>query len=135
MIVILFVGTIISPTTRAATAWEVRISYNGEWSGSAGGDGSTASYEGYGGRTITVSGEVASAVIQKAEDNSDELCVSISTGSDVKESSCTSAGYGVVSVSASEFSDVDSNPGFSAMGAISILGMAAITFSRKRQLQ
>ena len=135
MITFLFLGSIISPTSSAAVSWEVKIAYNGEWSGSVGGDGSSSSYEGYGGRTISVSGDVASAAIQKGEDNSAELCVSISTGGEVKDSSCTTAGYGVVSVSASEYSDVDSIPGFSAMGAISILGMAAITFSRERQLQ
>ena len=48
MIIFLFVGTVISPTANAATSWEVRIAYNGEWSGSVGGDGSSSSYEGYG---------------------------------------------------------------------------------------
>jgi len=100
--------------------------YNGEWSGAAGG-GSSASYEGTGNETITVSGDIVSAVIQKQEDNSDELCVELWTGGEMKESSCTTAGYGGVTVSASNFEEV---PGFGFLGGIAALCLASIVLNR-----
>jgi hypothetical protein len=118
--------TFIAPSAVAETTWEVKIRYNGEWSGSVGGSNS-ASYEGTGGKTITVTGDIVSAVIQKQEDNSDELCVELWTGGEMKESSCTTAGYGVASVSASDLEEV---PGFGFLGGIAALCLASIVLNR-----
>jgi len=116
--------TFIAPFAVAETTWEVKIRYDGEWSGSVGGDNS-ASHEGTGDKTITVTGDIASAVIQKQEDNSDELCVELWLDGEMEESSCTTAGYGVVSVSGSNFS-----PGFGFLGAIVVLCLAGFVLNR-----
>jgi len=81
--------------------WEVKIKYPGNWSGAVGGINS-ASYDGYGDRTITVNGDIVSAVIQKQEGGSYLLCVEIWRvgGSGYEERSCTNAEYGVVTVGA-----------------------------------
>ena len=122
------IAIVIIPTSQAETNWEVKIKYSGEWSGSVGGTNS-ASYEGVGSETITVSGDVISAVIQKQADNTDELCVEIWTGGELKESSCTTAGYGAVSVVADNFEEV---PGFGIAMATSAIGLALIV-TRKNE--
>jgi hypothetical protein len=124
----LLICTLFVPSVSAEAQWDVKIKYNGEWSGSVGGT-SSASYDGTGDKTISVSGDIISAVIQKGEDNSDELCVEIWRDGLKEESSCTTAGYGVVSVSASNFEDL---PGFGFMGAIAVLGLAAIATMTRR---
>jgi hypothetical protein len=116
----------IMPASQAETNWEVKIKYSGEWSGSAGGT-TSASYEGVGSETLTISGDIVSAVIQKQEDNSDELCVELWTGGELKESSCTTAGYGLVSVSGDNFEKV---PGFGIMMAVSAIGLALATIRK-----
>ena len=112
----------IIPASQAETNWEVKIKYSGEWSGSVGGT-TSASYEGVGSETLTISGDIVSAVIQKQEDNSDELCVELWTGGELKESSCTTSGYGVVTVTGDNFEEV---PGFGAMMTVSAIGLALI---------
>jgi len=120
--------TLLVPSVTAEATWDVKISYSGEWSGSVGGT-SSASYDGTGDRTITATGDIVSAVIQKGEDNSDQLCVELWTGGEMKESSCTTAGYGVVSVSGSDYEEV---PGFGFLGTIAILCLATIVLRRER---
>jgi len=124
----ILICTLFVPSVSAEAQWDVKIKYNGEWSGSVGGT-SSSSYEGTGDKTISVSGDIVSAVIQKQEDNSDQLCVEIWRDGSMEESSCTTAGYGVVTVTASHFEDL---PGFGFMGAIAVLGLAAITTMTRR---
>ena len=52
------------PASQAETNWEVKIKYSGEWSGSAGGT-TSASYEGVGSETLTIS-------VHRAEKASEE---------------------------------------------------------------
>ena len=119
----LIIAVCIMPAAQAETNWEVKIIYSGEWSGSAGGTNS-ASYEGVGPETLTISGDIVSAVIQKQEDNSDELCVELWTGGELVESSCTSAGYGAVTVTGDNFGEV---PGFGIIMAVSAISLALVS--------
>jgi len=88
---------------------QVEIEYNGYWSGSVGSTSSSKSVEGYGDRTYTIEeGGIVSAVIQKQEDSSNTLTVTIyDDDGNVVSRDSTSASYGVVTVSG----DVDSSGG------------------------
>ena len=122
LIITLMIAICVMPASQAETSWEVKIIYSGEWSGSAGGTNS-ASYEGVGPETLTISGDIVSAAIQKQEDNSDELCVELWTGGELIENSCTTAGYGVVTVTGDNFGEV---PGFGIIMTASAIGLAVL---------
>lgn len=94
----------LSTPTNAEAQWQVKIDYNGNWSGAVGGGNigtNIVSYEGYGDRIISVEGDIISATIQKQDGNSEPLCVEILRGGVLEESGCTNGAYGVVSISAS----------------------------------
>lgn len=91
-------------SSSSSSGYQVRITYDGEWSGAVGAVGSTSSYDGSGSDTIDVgevSYDIVSAVIQKRDSGSGELKVEIlKDGVVVKGGSATST-YGVVSITSS----------------------------------
>ncbi|WP_324757125.1 hypothetical protein [Haloarcula montana] len=81
----------------ATNGYQVRISYDGEWSGSIGGGGSTRSVDGSGTQTLDVQGDpnIVSANAQKQDDSSRRLTVEILRDGEVVSDSATTAAYGV----------------------------------------
>ena len=102
--IMLFVGMIVMPfflssnVLGASNKAEIRINYSGSWSGNVGGDNSR-SVEGIGGTSYIVEGDTVVAVIQKDDDSSERLTVSIYVKGELKEIEKTTAGYGIVTVS------------------------------------
>lgn len=81
--------------------YQVKITYGGSWSGSAGSSDSITSYDGTGSETIDlgeVSNGIASATIQKTDSGSDELKVEILKDGKVVKEGSTTAEYGVVTI-------------------------------------
>jgi uncharacterized Zn finger protein (UPF0148 family) len=78
--------------------YEINVSYTGEWSGSIGSGSSQRTENGTSSRSFTVDGYPAVAVVQKKDDNSRcmDVTVSLVGGSDNTQQTC--AAYGVVSV-------------------------------------
>lgn len=95
------------------SSYQVRISYDGDWSGSIGGDGSSRSVDGSGTETFDIDGDpfIVSANAQKQDDSSDVLTVEILQGGEVIASQTTSASYGVAQVTSED--DVSSGDGSS----------------------
>lgn len=89
----------------SGSSYEVRIEYNGEWSGTVGSGGSTSSVDGSGTETIEIDGDpnIISANAQKQEANSDELVIQILEDGEVVKESSTTAEYGVAQVSYSNY--------------------------------
>ena len=90
---------LIVPIGVSAGSATIKISYNGDWSGSIGEDDSTRSVSGSGTKTYSETGSIIVAVIQKQDDSTDTLRVEIIVDGKVVESESTTASYGVVSVS------------------------------------
>lgn len=84
---------------------QVRVSYDGEWSGSIGPTGSSRTVDGSGERTFDVEIEdgwdAVSAVMQKQDDGDDEMVVQLIYNGEVVQESSTSAAYGTASVTQS----------------------------------
>ncbi|WP_280536612.1 hypothetical protein [Halopenitus sp. POP-27] len=89
----------------SGSSYEVRIEYDGEWSGAVGSGGSASSVDGSGTETIEIDGDpdIISANAQKQEANSDELVVQILKDGEVVKESSTTAEYGVAQVSYSNY--------------------------------
>lgn len=84
--------------------YQVRISYDGEWSGSIGGESSTRSVDGSGTETFDIEGDpfIVSANGQKEDDGSGELTVEILKDGTVIASESTTASYGVAQVTSED---------------------------------
>jgi hypothetical protein len=89
----------------SGSSYEVRIEYDGEWSGSVGSGGSTSSVDGSGTETIEIDGspDIISANAQKQDDSSNELTIQILEDGEVVEEGSTTASYGVAQISHSNF--------------------------------
>ena len=82
---------------------QIKIIYDGEWSGAAGDAGSVNSISGSGDKTIDVdnSAHIISANAQKQDAGSSELTIQILKDGKVVKEASTSAEYGMAQVSAS----------------------------------
>lgn len=88
-------------TSAHASGIQVKITYDGSWSGNVGTAGSISSYDGTGDKTIDVNGssfDTVSAAIQKQDGSSSELKVQIIKDGKVVKESSTTAEYGVVTI-------------------------------------
>ncbi|RAP43432.1 hypothetical protein [uncultured Methanosphaera sp.] len=89
--------------TSNATGTQVKIIYDGSWSGSINNGDGSSTYSGDGNETINVTNSsdysIVSAAIQKQGGNSRELKVQIIRNGEIKKEQSTTAEYGVVSVS------------------------------------
>ena len=85
------------------TGKQVKIIYDGEWSGAAGDVSSINSISGYGDETIDMPDDASliSANAQKKDGSSNELTIQILKDGKVVKESSTTAEYGVAQVSAS----------------------------------
>jgi hypothetical protein len=91
-------------STEQSSSYQVRISYDGEWSGSIGGDGSSRTVDGSGTETFDVDGDpfIVSANGQKQDDSSGELSVEILQDGEVIARETTSAEYGLAQVTSED---------------------------------
>lgn len=85
------------------TGKQVKIIYDGEWSGAAGDAGSINSISGSGDKTIDIPDDanIISANAQKKDSSSDKLTVQILKDGEVVKESSTTAEYGVAQVATS----------------------------------
>lgn len=100
------------PTTQESTTsaetesstLQVKVSYEGEWSGTVGTGDSTRSVDGSGTETIDIESDslIVSANAQKQDDSSRELTVQIIENGEVIAEQSTSAGYGVAQVTSED---------------------------------
>lgn len=81
---------------------QIRVLYDGEWSGAISAGGSSRTVEGSGDETIDIPDDasIVSANAQKMEANNEELTIQILRDGEVIQESSTTAEYGVASVSA-----------------------------------
>ena len=81
---------------------QVKVSYDGEWQGAAGAEGSTNSISGTGDKTIDMDKDahIVSVNAQKMDGSSSTLTVQILKDGKVVKESSTDTQYGVASVSA-----------------------------------
>lgn len=91
-------------STDGESAYRVRISYDGEWSGTVATDGSSRTVDGTGTETFDVEGDpfIVSANAQKQDDGSGELTVQILQDGEVIAEESTSAEYGVAQVTSQD---------------------------------
>lgn len=92
------------PRTESESNYQVRISYEGEWSGTVGGEGSMRSVDGSGTKTFDVQGDptIVSANAQKRDSGSGELTVEILQDGEVIARRSTTAEYGVAQVTSED---------------------------------
>ena len=85
--------------------FQVRIIYDGEWTGAAGAEGGTSSIEGEGEETIDIDddADIISANAQKQDDSDRELTIQILEDGEVVAEESTTAGFGVAQVTHSTF--------------------------------
>lgn len=81
--------------------YQVRISYDGEWSGAIGKEGTTRSVDGSGTETFDIEGDpfIVSGNAQKQDAGSGELTIQILEDGEVISEQSTTAEYGVASTS------------------------------------
>jgi hypothetical protein len=81
------------------------VEYEGEWSGTITAGGSSRTVEGDGSKTFDIQGtpDIISVNAQKQDDNNDTLTVQILKDGDVVKEGSTSAGFGVASITYSNF--------------------------------
>jgi len=93
-----------SDSSSSDSSYQVRISYDGEWSGSIAGDGSSRTVDGSGTETFDVGGDpfIVSANAQKQNDGSGTLSVEILQGGEIIARQSTSASYGVAQVTSED---------------------------------
>lgn len=86
------------------STYAVRISYDGDWSGSIAGDGSSRSVDGSGTETFDVDGDpfIVSANAQKEDNSNDELTVEILEDGEVIAQESTTASYGIAQVTSED---------------------------------
>lgn len=92
------------PTPEPESEYQVRVSYDGEWSGAMGGD-SMWSVDGEGTETMDIDAEdmgIISANAQKQDDSGGELTIQILKNGEVVEETSTTAEYGIAQVTYSE---------------------------------
>ncbi|AGB16562.1 hypothetical protein Halru_1965 [Halovivax ruber XH-70] len=79
---------------------QIRVRYDGEWSGAIGEEGATRSVDGNGDDTLDVADDamIISATIQKEDDSNTELTVQILEDGEVVAEQSTTSEFGVVSV-------------------------------------
>ena len=91
-----------SSSDSAATGVQVRVNYDGQWSGSIlDGEGTSQSFDGTGPETIDVEGDswnMISTTFQKSDSGSGKMTVEMIKDGKVAKSGSTTAQYGVVSV-------------------------------------
>jgi len=94
-------------------SYQVRISYNGEWSGSISEGGSSRSVDGSGTETFDIDGNpsIVSVNAQKSDDSSNELTVEILQDGEVIARETTSAEYGLAQVTSEDESDGGTDSG------------------------
>lgn len=94
-----------SDESGSETAFSVRVQYSGSWQGTIGTGGSTRTVDGSGTESFDIEGspDIISANAQKEDDSSDELIVQILEDGDVVEESSTSAEFGMVQITYSNF--------------------------------
>lgn len=86
--------------------YQVKVDYDGEWSGSFGSAGGQRTVDGSGAETVDIGGDdvsIVSASVQKQDDGSGEMTVQILKDGEVVKESSTSGEYGVVTISYSDF--------------------------------
>lgn len=91
-----------SDDSSSSSGYQVRISYDGDWSGSLGAGGSVRSVDGSGTETFDIEEDdpfVVSANAQKQDSGSGELTVQILEDGEVVSEQSTSAEYGVAQTS------------------------------------
>lgn len=83
------------------SGYTVKISYDGKWQGSLGGDGSMRSVDGSGTETFTIKGDpfAVSANAQKQDSSSGTLTIQILKNGKVVKEATTDAEYGMAQVS------------------------------------
>lgn len=87
-----------TPTEEPETGFQIRISYDGEWSGTIGTLGNSRSVDGSGTETFDIkesNPDTVSTNAQKQDDSSGTLTVQILKNGDVVKESTTSAEYGI----------------------------------------
>jgi hypothetical protein len=100
-----------SSSDDSGSGYVVKISYDGEWSGTIGGEGSMRSVQGSGTETFEVSGNpsIVVANAQKSDGGSGTLTIQIIKNGEVVKESTTSAQYGLAQVSYSSLDTFDSD--------------------------
>lgn len=98
-----------SESSDASSGYTVTISYDGEWIGTIGGEGSMRSVQGEGTQTFEVQGDpsIVVANAQKSDGGSGTLTITISNDGEVVKEASTSAQYGVAQVSYSVLDSFD----------------------------
>lgn len=84
--------------------YQVKIIYDGSWSGAAGSTDSMNSYDGTGNKTIDlgeVSYDIVSANAQKQDGSSEKLTIQILKDGEVVKEGSTTAAYGVAQITSS----------------------------------
>jgi hypothetical protein len=91
-----------TPTPQAS--YQVKVQYDGEWTGSIAGDGSSRSVDGEGTETFDVKGDpfIVSANAQKQDDGSGTLTIQILEGGELVAEQTTSAAYGVAQITSED---------------------------------
>jgi len=99
------------PTEASDSNYQVRISYQGNWSGSIGTGDSTRSVDGSGTRTFDIDGDpfIVSANAQKQDDSTRELIVQILQGGEVIAEESTTSEYGLAQVTSEDDTGGGSN--------------------------
>lgn len=89
------------PEESSGDGYQVRISYDGEWSGAIGKEGTTRSVDGSGTETFDIEGDpfIVSGNAQKQDAGSGELTIQILEDGEVISEQSTTAEYGVASTS------------------------------------
>ena len=93
-------STIVS--TGSSSGVQIKVNYNGVWTGSYGDAGSTQSIDGTGSKIITLTNpnNIISCAFQKKDNSQDEMEIEILKDGTVLNSKSTTAAYGVVAVAA-----------------------------------
>ena len=94
----------LSDTEASSQTYQVRIIYDGDYSGTIAGDGSSRTVDGTGTRTFDVQGNpfIVSANARKRDDGSGTLTVQVLQGGEVIAQRTTSAEYGVAQVTSED---------------------------------
>lgn len=90
-----------NPEEASGDGYQVRVSYDGEWSGAIGKEGTTRSVDGSGTETFDIEGDpfIVSGNAQKQDAGSGELTIQILEDGEVISEQSTTAEYGVASTS------------------------------------
>ncbi len=105
-----------SLSTSSSSGLQIRITYNGAWSGSYYNDGTALSVDGIGSKTIPLDSTngIVSASFQKKDGSNNELKVEILNNGNILKSGTTTAAYGVVAVASTSYGTGSSSIGSSS---------------------